>query len=86
MQASRKPIMEDHVGGESKNEDEQFKLMFFNMKRMLEELYNEKKKRDETSSSKDPKESKEKNGKGVDHGKDPPEPPSPSSSSTLFQL
>lgn len=77
--------MEDPVGGESKNEDEQFKLIFFNMQRMLEELCNEKNKRDETSSSKDPKESKEKNGKGVHNCKDIPKPPSsPSSSSTLF--
>ena len=53
--ASRKPSIEDPVGGESKNEDEKFKLMFFNMQRMLEELYNEKNKRDETSSSKDTK-------------------------------
>ena len=85
---SRKPSMEDPIGGDPKNEDEQFKLMFFNMQRMLEELYNEKKKRDETSSSKDSKDSKEskdKKGKGVDHGKEPPEPPSsPSSSSTFF--
>ena len=83
--ASRKPSMEDPVVGDPKGEDEQFKLMFFNMQRMLEELYNEKKKRDETSSSKDPRDSKERKGKGVDHGEEPPEPPSsPSSSSTLF--
>ena len=77
--------MEDPIVGDPKSEDEQFKLMFFNMQRMLEELYNEKKKRDETSSSKDPRDSKDRKGKGVDHGKEPPEPPSsPSSSSTLF--
>ena len=89
--ASQKPSMVYPIGGEPKNEDEQLKLMFFNMQRMLEELYNEKKKRDETSSSKDPRESKDprdskdRKGKGVDHGKDPPNPPSsPSSVSTLF--
>lgn len=67
--------MEDPIGGDPKNEDEKFKLMFLNMQRVLEELYNEKKKRDETFSSKDPKESKKRKDKGVDHGKEPLEPP-----------
>ena len=67
--ASQKPSMEDHVLGDPRGEDEKFKLMFLNMQRMLEELYNEKKKRDETSSSKDPRDSKDKKGKGVDYGK-----------------
>ena len=77
--------MEDPIGGDPKSEGEKFKLMFFNIQRMLDELHNEKKKRDETSSSKDPRHSKDRKGKGVDHGKEAPEPPSsPSSSSSLF--
>ena len=77
--------MEDPIVGDPKSGDEQFKLMFFNIQRMLEELCNEKKKRDETSSSKDPRDSKDRKVKRVYHGKGSPKPPSsPSSSSTLF--
>ena len=44
--ASRKPSIEDLVVGDPKSEDEQFKMMFLNMQRMLEELYNWRRNRE----------------------------------------